>query len=325
MGKIASLLLLTKPGQERAALLAAEMRAWLAERGVRAEVLPHPAGRADCCGIVCSAVAGMDAVVVLGGDGTFIGVARQLVGRRVPFLGINFGRLGFLTETPASAWREALTLLLEGKLYTAPRTVLGWSLARDGERICHGHAINDVVLSRGSLARVANIHVSVKRGGGECQGVTTGVCGDEGDPLGWIRADGLIVASPLGSSAYSLSARGPLVHPDVSNLLLTAVAPFFGSMPPLVLPGDACVRLRCDMASTHEAEVCLTVDGQEGYPLQHGDLLEVYGVEGGLHLLLRHPDNYLATLRRRGFIRDLTIDGQPGASGGDERSACEAE
>jgi NAD+ kinase len=336
---IASLLLVTKRGHVQAAALADEMQSWLAARHVRAGVLAYPArgdrqdGGADR---LREAAQGVDAVAVLGGDGTFIGVARQLseqwIGQRdrqeagrtdgplsgplsgqsAPLLGINFGRLGFLTETPAENWRDILGLLLADKLCRVPRLLLRWELVRDGERVLEGNAVNEVVVSRGNLARVTNIHLSVGR-------LSAGSAGTEdvdfsGGDLGWIRADGIIVASPLGSSAYSLSARGPLVHPDVPSLLVTAVAPCLSSAPSLVLPGDRLIRLQCEAGTDEaggpseadgmgEAEICLTVDGQEGHILRDKDVVRVHGLPGALEMLARHPDNYLQALRRRGLVR----------------------
>ena len=314
MKNIASLLLVTKAGHEQAAALAVEIQDWLADRHVWAKMLTHPAAKPECGAILCEAVQGVDAVVALGGDGTFIGVARHLIGQSVPFLGINFGRLGFLTETLAKDWQIVLRQMLAGKLIQQARTALSWSLERDGAVLLCGNAINDVVVSRGNLARVANIHVSVGLKPPAMRGELCPACDCSGGELGWIRADGIIVASPLGSSAYSLSARGPLVHPDLSSLLVTAIAPFLSSVPPLVLPGGSCVRLQCDAANGEDTGVCLTIDGQEGLSLRGGDIVSVCGVPGGLQVLTRNPDNYVQTLRRRGFIREFTSQVEMGAT-----------
>ena len=308
---VSSLLLVTKHDHAQAAALAVTMQTWLAEHHVRAKILTHPARQDGCAAILREAAQGVDAVVVLGGDGTFIGVARHLsgqpVGQKVPFLGINFGHLGFLTETPAKDWRPVLRQMLAGKLRRVPRLVLRWTLERDGKLMLEGNAINDVVVSRGNLARVADIHLSVGRkpvvSSSGLPGVSEDLIDFSRGELGWIRADGIIVASPIGSSAYSLSARGPLVHPALSNLLITAVAPFQNSVPPLVLPGDSCIRLQCATDDMAGAEICLTVDGQEGHILGSGDAVYISGLPDGLDVLVRHPDNYLQALQRRGFIR----------------------
>jgi len=306
MQTITSLLLATKPGHAQSAALAAEMQAWLADRHVRAEILAHPARQDKGADLLRAAARDVDAVVVLGGDGTFIGVARQLSGqpdgRALPFLGINFGHLGFLTETPAKDWQIVLRRMLAGRLCRAPRLLLRWALDRDGERLLEGNAVNDVVVSRGNLARVANIRLSVGRKAAPRDGIPENPADFSGDDLGWIRADGVIVASPLGSSAYSLSAHGPLAHPDLPILVVTAVAPFLSNVPPLVLPGDRCVRLQCETGGAGGAEICLTVDGQEGHALRNKDVVSVCGLPGGLEMLVRRPDSHLRTLRQRGFI-----------------------
>lgn len=300
-------LLVTKHGHAGALALGREIRRWLEERGVPVAERTHPATHAtDDPGL--RAVADQcDHVLVLGGDGTFLGVARQLAGSSASILGINFGRVGFLTEVAASDWREALEALLAGQLGRTDRTLLAWSLERDGGEPLSGHAVNDVVVGRGPLARVTTL------------GLTVSTPAADGTPermtdIGWIRADGVLVSSPLGSSAYSLSARGPLVHPDVPALVVNAIAPFLGSIPPLVVPETACVRLRCGEGPA-DAETWLTVDGQEGYPLNPGDNVLVCGVPGGLHLVTGFGGGYLETLRCRGFIREFARECNGAASG----------
>ncbi len=289
-----SFLLVTKHGHAAASRLAETMRDWLHERGARAVLLDHPATDSAGAETLRLTAGEADVAVVLGGDGTFIGVARRLAGSGIRLMGVNFGRVGFLTDVPAGAWRPAFEAVLAGRLEQADRMLLTWEVERAGRIILSGHAVNDVVVGRGSLARVATLRLGVSE------------CGPDAVPvadLGWIRADGIIVASPLGSSAYALSAGGPLVHPDISALLVTAIAPFLGSMPPLLVPGTARVHLECGSGS-FASDTCLTVDGQEGHVLEPGDRVTVGGLDGALRLFTR-PGGYLQCLRGRGFIRDF--------------------
>jgi NAD+ kinase len=260
-------------------------------------MLAHPVGDPDCGALLRRAAEDVKAVLVLGGDGTFIGVARHLAGMDLPFMGLNLGRIGFLIETPACEWLSLLQGWLHGELDSGVHMALAWRVLRRGEPVMRGYGINDVVLGRGALARIAPIHLTVRRRHSGQNGRAQAPASE----VGWIRADGIVVASPLGSSAYSLSAGGSLVHPEVPALLVTPVAPFLTGLPPLVLPVDAEIRLRGE--DSGGAELFLTVDGQDGYALQPGDSVAVSVQEGALRILRRYPDAYLHTLVRHGFVK----------------------
>ena len=215
--------------------------------------------------------------------GTFVGVGRKLAGLDIPLLGINFGQVGFLTELSAVGWEPALERLLAGKMITRTCLLLAWELLRGGTPIASGHAANDVVVGRGAIARVLPVHVFV-----------------DGEDMGVVRSDGVIVSTPLGSSAYALSAHGPLVHPKVQALTLTPISPFFKSFPPIVLPADSRIRLETDAAAP---DAFLTVDGQEGIPLCGGDVIRVQSLDAGLRVLSCSSGTYFQRLRERGFIQ----------------------
>ena len=173
--------------------------------------------------------------------------------------------------------------LLAGKMITRTCLLLAWELLRGGTPIASGHAANDVVVGRGAIARVLPVHVSV-----------------DGEDMGVVRSDGVIVSTPLGSSAYALSAHGPLVHPKVQALTLTPISPFFKSFPPIVLPADSRIRLETDDAAP---DAFLTVDGQEGIPLCGGDVIRVQSLDAGLRVLSCSSGTYFQRLRERGFIQ----------------------
>jgi NAD+ kinase len=193
-----------------------------------------------------------DLIISFGGDGTIVRVARTIAGLNVPLLGVNLGRVGFLAELQPQEVSGKLEALVKGQFWLEERMMLHADLERDGRVIQSFEAINDVVAGRGRIARVVRITADVD---GEC--LTTYV------------ADGVIVATPTGSTAYSLAAGGPILDPRLSNLLVKPIAPHLTVATALVLPATACVRL----ALSTDSEAALTVDGQVSVPLQEGDVV----------------------------------------------------
>jgi NAD+ kinase len=244
-----------KPAQPQAAGAVRGLVKWLEQRGLRViadeeagEVTGHPSQPR-------SLLAGqVDLVIVLGGDGTLLSVARAVSDRPVPILGVNLGTLGFLTEVTLDELFAALELVLAGKARVEARMRLDVRALRDQGELGRFLALNDAVLTKADLARM--IDLETRADGGE---VTT------------YHADGLIVATPTGSTAYSLSAGGPIVLPELEAFLLTPICPHTLTQRPLVLPHSSqieiCVRSR--------NEVQLTVDGQEGIALREGDVVAV--------------------------------------------------
>ena len=169
-----------------------------------------------------------DLAVVLGGDGTMLGIARQLSRHNTPLVGINQGRLGFITDVPLREFAEALAPILAGDYEEEHRTMLEGGVRRDGESIFDAIAFNDVVVSRGATASMVELKITVG-----------------GDFVANHRADGLIVASPTGSTAYALSAGGPILHPGIAGWVLVPIAPHDLSNRPIVLPdtGEICIEI----------------------------------------------------------------------------------
>lgn len=295
-----SVLLVVKAGHAGALDLAGIMRSWLAARGASAAVLAADVAPDE----LRAAASGRDAVIVLGGDGTVVGVCRRLAALGAaapPYMGVNFGQVGFLAEVAPNGWEACLERLLAGELRASPRLCLAWE-AR-GRADAQGLAVNDVVVGRGSLARVLPVRVVVEGPGGE-----------EHD-LGWVRSDGMVISTPQGTSAYALSAHGALLHPDIRGMAVTPVSPFFKSFPAMVLPPDRRVRLETPPRMSFPAETpgrdengplavdaFLTVDGQEGLALAPGDTVTVRCLDAGLSQLSPPRDSYFARLRERGFI-----------------------
>lgn len=219
-----------------------------------------------------------DLVIVLGGDGTLLSIARW-TGPRVPILGINMGELGFLTEVAEGEAMAMVARVLAGDFELDRRMTLEGELVRRGATVMRFRALNDVVISNGARARIVAFGVNV-----------------DDVPLASYRADGLIVATPTGSTAYSLSAGGPIVDPTVQVLLLCPISPHTLSNRPVVLSPNAHVRMV--VAPGHEDAV-LTIDGQGGSPLRGGDVVVARRGRSAVSLV-RSPDRtYYEVLRSK--------------------------
>jgi NAD+ kinase len=197
-----------------------------------------------------------DLVVVLGGDGTLIHAAALLGGRAAPILGINMGSLGFMTETPQSEMYPMLETVLAGKATVSPRMKLRVHLHQGGspERALDTEVLNDVVISKSPFSRMAELDVRCSR-----QYVST------------LKADGVIVATPTGSTAYALAAMGPILYPTMRGVVLAPICPHTLTQRPLVVPDDETL----DILLMNDAEVFLTLDGKKGPPMQRGDRVQV--------------------------------------------------
>ena len=219
-----------------------------------------------------------DLAVVVGGDGTMLGIARELARHNIPLVGINQGRLGFITDIPMGQFAEALAPMLAGDYEEEHRAMLESALWRDGERIFEALSLNDVVVSRGATAGMVELRVDI---------------GDEF--VANIRADGLIVASPTGSTAYSLSAGGPLLHPGIAGWLLVPIASHTMSNRPIVLPDSGTVRITVVAGRDASANF----DMQSLASLMHGDQVRVQRSAHKVRFLHPYGWSYYATLRRK--------------------------
>jgi NAD+ kinase len=217
-----------------------------------------------------------DLAVVVGGDGTMLGIARQLARHGTPLVGINQGRLGFITDVPAGDFAQLLAPMLAGDYEEERRTMLTGSVVRDGERIFEGFALNDVVVSRGAATGMLEVKVEI---GSEF--ITN------------LRADGLIVASPTGSTAYSLSAGGPILHPGIAGWVLVPIAPHDLSNRPIVLPDTGDIGI--EIVAGRDASV--SFDMQTLASLLHGDRISVRRSRDQVRFLHPRGWSYYATLR----------------------------
>ncbi len=220
-----------------------------------------------------------DLHVVIGGDGTLLAVARSIAHRPRPILGVNVGGLGFLTETSLDEMEEVLGEILDGRYEVHRRMMLRVVLRRGRKTATRQSVLNDVVINKGALARIIDLELSIDR-----QFVTN------------YKADGLIVSSPTGSTAYSLSAGGPIIDHDMAALLITPICPHTLTMRPLVVSADSVVEitLRGDSPETY-----LTLDGQVGHPMRAGDRIQVRRDRAPVLMVGSRRKSYFEVLRHK--------------------------
>ena len=284
MNTVTRVLIVAKNQHKEALNVAEHMRARLNALGVQADM----ASADDTAALehFCRATRdGSGLVLVLGGDGTLVGVIRRMLSTEClacPVLGINYGRVGFLVEVPGDGWDELLAPLVRGQLPVRSRLALRWAHVRGNVSLSRGYAVNDIVVARrSSLARVCTLRVCI-----------------EGMDLGQVRADGMIVSTPAGTSGYAYSAGSSLVHPDVQVLSLAANSPFLSHFPNMVLPPDKGIDIAVEASA---AEAYLTVDGQDGLNIEPGDIVCVRGVPNAFQMVVPDSAAYFRRLRECGF------------------------
>lgn len=196
-----------------------------------------------------------DMIIVFGGDGTFLSIARQMIWKSIPILGVNLGQLGFLTEVKVEEVYDALTEVIAGNYTIQERSMLEACVKREGKELFCLPVLNDVVITKSAIARVIDFQLSLND-----------------VPVAQIKADGLIASTPTGSTAYSLAAGGPIVHPRVNGIIITAICPHSLNLRPLVIPEDAVVVVEL---LQKDGDIMLTLDGQFGYELHQGDQISI--------------------------------------------------
>ncbi|MBM3820284.1 MAG: NAD(+) kinase [Acidimicrobiia bacterium] len=265
--------IVTKQGLVGVSEHLSQLTTWLRERGVQAivdlprEELSHHA----------------DLVIVMGGDGTLLAMAARIAqaGREVPILGVNFGSLGFLTEIRINELYDSLEHVLDGTAAFDERTMLEAHRYQGGKPTDTRVVLNDVVFTKAALSRMIELSVSVS-----------------GGFVTHVKADGLIIASATGSTAYNLAAGGPIVHPGVDAFVLTPIAPHTLTNRPVVIPGDAVVEVRPHQNGTTD-DLYVTYDGQSGYPLHRDDVVSVRKAPQTLRLVKAPARSYFELLREK--------------------------
>lgn len=270
-----------------AAGLLGEIVGWLERRGVRVlcdDVTAALTRRTAAEVVTQDALpAQVDLVVVLGGDGTLLGMAGRIAkaDADIPIMGVNFGSLGFLTELTLEDVFPALEAALEGRARIDPRLMLRARVLRDETVLADHVVLNDVVVNRGAGSPIIDLSVSV------------------GDMfVTRVRADGVIVASPTGSTAYNLASGGPILHPDVDALVLTPIAPHTLTNRPVVIPAGAEVRIQASIEQAPDDAV-VSFDGQESVRLARGDIVSVRAARQPLRLVRSATRTYFEVLRQK--------------------------
>ncbi len=277
-GALKTIALIARPKKDEAVSLARELIAQFSDRKFLVE--QHLGESLGLPWVSAAEIAQTaDLAIILGGDGTLIHGARVLRGRAVPMLGVNLGSLGFMTEIPVSEASEMLRTVLAGEAKLDSRMKLTCRLYREESVILEDEVLNDVVINKSALAKVSTHETWL-----------------DGAYVATYLADGVIFSTPTGSTAYSLSAGGPIIHPSVDCVVVTPICPHALTQRPVVVPGDQVLSVRL----TNELQdVYLTVDGQVGHALKKGDRIEVQKSPHRL-LLVRNPRlDYFAVLRQK--------------------------
>jgi len=269
-----------KPKAPAATRLVPELLAWLSGRGIDVRLDDVAASYAGIAGLPRASVAeGCDLAIVLGGDGTLLSAARALGGRPIPLLAVNLGSLGFLTSIPINEFFPELERTLSGDYRVTRRSLLHVSVIRGGQRVAEYDALNDVVIAKSSIARIVDLDVWA------------------GDTfVSEYKADGLIVSTPTGSTAYSLAAGGPIIFPTVNAVCVTPICPHTLTNRPLLIPGSLPIRV---ISHAKDDDSFLTVDGQVGGALEPGDQVEC-ATSASEVLLIQNPDKtFFDVLRQK--------------------------
>jgi NAD+ kinase len=277
--------IVVKPHQPEALKTICGVVDWLHQRGISVvggpeierERIAHETGCAVEVVASEKLAASVDLMLVLGGDGTMIATARMLGDTEVPVLGVNYGGLGYLAEFRIEELYLALETILAGNYEVEKREMLAVELWRGAENVTQGRVLNDVVINKSALARIIEIKAYLNQ-----QFVNS------------FRADGLIVSTPTGSTAYNLSAGGPVIYPSMNAVVITPICPFTLSNRPIVVPDESLIELRL---ITQNEDVALTLDGQVGFPLKPEDRVVIRKSKTSFNLVQPMNRNYFEVLR----------------------------
>lgn len=287
MSSVKRIGIVVKPHQPDALKTICELVSWLSERGIElvADLQIDRQRITAQTGCVVETVPAeelahnVDLIMVLGGDGTMIATARVIGDAEVPVLGVNYGGLGYLAEFRIEEMYMALELILEGNYRLEKRVMLAVELFRNDQQVTRNRVLNDVVINKSALARIIEIEAYLN------------------DLfVNSFRADGLIVSTPTGSTAYNLSAGGPVIYPSMNAVVLTPICPFTLSNRPIVVPDDAIISLRL---KTEQEDVALTLDGQVGFPLKVEDRVVIRKSRTTFNLIQPMNRNYFDVLRTK--------------------------
>ena len=274
--------IVAKPDAPRAPEVVTRLVDWLTERGIDVTLEKETAGIVPAVRAAAANKAELpglsDLLIVLGGDGTLLSMARAVGDLGVPILGVNLGGLGFLTATTLDEMLPSLEAAVEGRMVVEDRLMLVARVFRNGTAVCEHMALNDMVITKSAMSRIISLAVSV-----------------EGEYATAYRADGLIISTPTGSTAYSLSAGGPILFPTADAIVLTPICSHTLTNRPIVIPASH----RIEVTVHSDQEIMLTVDGQVGVGLRERDVVQI--VKAAAHIrLVRFPQkDFFSVLRTK--------------------------
>ena len=271
-----------KHHHEPAKIEAEKLKNWFKQKGIKvfSEEMKTKGTLDDCCKESMVIPKTVDWVVVLGGDGTLLGAARRVGRFGSPILGVNLGGLGFLTGIPSERLYPVIEMMINGRLEIESRVMLETKVLRKRKVVCRFEVLNDVVINKGTLARIIDLGVAINE-----EFLTT------------FRADGLIISTPTGSTAYNLSAGGPILYPTMETFILTPICPFTLTNRPIIIPDTSVIQIKIKNES--EEAVLLTFDGQVGFDLYYDDKVIIRKSEKKIKLF-RPPDHsYFNILRTK--------------------------
>jgi NAD+ kinase len=272
--------IIAKQNKPEAVQVVKELVGWLKDHKVECFVEPEMAQSISHASLeVKEMPRAVDMVIVLGGDGTLLAAARALQKKHIPILGVNLGGLGFLTEIALDELYPMLEAILQGEYKTDERMLLDVRVWRKEKVIEEFTVLNDVVINKGALARIIELETMV-----------------DNAHLTTFRADGLIIATPTGSTGYSLSAGGPIVYPSLQSIIITPICPHNLTNRPIICTKEALITVTLCSA---EHEVFLTLDGQVGFKMQLKDRVEIKRSEGGINLIKSPSRGYFEVLRTK--------------------------
>ena len=274
--------IVAKTDRPEAKSVVPELVLWLTGRGLQVVLEKETAAlypRASTVASKADLSTQVDLLIVLGGDGTLLSMARLVGDLSVPILGVNLGGLGFLTATTLDELFPALETLLDGQMMVDERMMLLARVLRQGEQLSEYVALNDVVITKSAMSRIINLAVSV-----------------EGEAATDYRADGLIISTPTGSTAYCLSAGGPIVYPTMDAMVLTPICSHALTNRPIVIP--ASLRVEVTLL-TENQDVMLTLDGQVGFALKERDTVEIRRATPRIRLVRFPQKHFFSVLRTK--------------------------
>ena len=273
--------IISKPNKPEAADFIRKLIRWLNEKQIEvfiedelAEMIDHP------CGYERAKIPSLaDMIIVMGGDGTILSVARMIGKKKVPILAVNLGGLGFLTAITLDELYPVLEMVLKGEYKTSNRTTLHVNLCKEGKKTDGYRVLNDIVINKGALARIIDLETEIN-----------------GKYLTTFKADGLIISTPTGSTGYSLSAGGPIVYPLLHSIIITPICPHTLTNRPLILPDNMTIKIK--LISKNE-NVYLTLDGQVGLEFEPDSTLEIKKADSVVYLIDPLHKDYFEVLRTK--------------------------